>query len=892
MAQWSDYKGLIVPESVSMAKRLEEAQREQQSRTARGKFFSSSGYTQGSTGTGYTKPADTLPFDFLRQARDKSLIDKIIINARIIQMKHIAKRVIVPGKQIGFRVVHENYADPNFKPSAEVLNRCKEMERIIDNVNTDIHPAGFRDFAAIAVDQELTYDRKCFPYDTMLETDQGPMWIGKIVQQRLPIRIRSIDLETGKEVWGQVVDWQIIRGVKEWIRLKYDGGGRYHSLVVTPDHEIWTEKGMVPAEQLSAGDTVFISGARASTEQHQLILGSILGDGFFNVRKGALPKFGVGHCVKQREYLNWKYASLSNFNPGSIYEKRTKAYTNGSYHDSIEFRTSGSSFWHSYLDRCYNKDRKREISWNWLSELTELGLAIWMMDDGSIQASNGNKGGSPNFSLTVYANDLEINTIKRYFDEKWGLQPRFDGKRQSKTNSEYRVWAINFRVNETSKILDIVSKYLSIVPNGKNYSKKWIAANFLSVGDDGLIPVQLKSATRYEATAKKRTSYDVTVDPTHTIIAHRLVTSNCMVVTRDRTGRPIRYHLVDGTTIRPMLLVLHSYMHDKKIPDQGRAIESYYSATGIDLSTAAYVQIINGMPVAAWTQEEMSVDITNPSVEIDKWAYGAGSLLEQSIAATVTWLNATAYNDGLFNQDSPESLLLLYGDVDPIGLGAFQRQVLDQTGSGDYQKIPVITADADFKAELIKIRELPKDIQFPELMRMNIMLKTAAYRAHPSLVNFSIDKGSGGGMNLGSHSEDEIVKKAHEEGFISICHSQAAWLTKTIIKPRYEDLVMIYEVDTEDESRRIEVLNKQTEVSMTFNENRRAQGLEGDLEFGDIPNNANYIQAMQMQIQVKANNAVAVEGSKEDIKDPQKEPEQVKKSLSKNEKILIIEITE
>lgn len=483
MPQWAMQNGLIVPERVTLAKRLQEAQKEQ---AARGRFFSSYAYAQSSSTYGYTKPADTLPFEWLREARDKSVIDKIIINARVMQMKHVAKRVIVPGKQVGFRVVHENYADPNFKPTDDVIRRCKEMEQIIDNVNRDIHPAGFRDFAAVAVDQELTFDRKA------------------------------------------------------------------------------------------------------------------------------------------------------------------------------------------------------------------------------------------------------------------------------------------------------------------------------------------------------------------------------MVITRDRTGKPILYHLVDGTTIRPKLEVLTQYMQDKKIHSQDQAMYHFYRETGLDLTNAAYVQVIDGMPVAAWTKDEMSVDITNPSVEINRWAYGAGSLLEKSIALTVTWLNAWAYNDGLFNQDSPESLLFLYGDYDPVGLSAFQRQVLDQSGSGDYQKIPIIPADQDFKAELVKIRELPKDIQFAEMMRIIIQLKTAAYRAHPSIVNFSIDKGAGNGLTIGNNSEEEIVKHSQEEGFQSICHSLAGWLTRTIIKPRYDDLVMIFETDLEDEARRIELINKQTETCMTFNEARRAQGLVGDLQFGDVPNNANYLRAMELMMQMQA----------------------------------------
>jgi hypothetical protein len=501
---WSNLNGVLLPQSYTLQKRVEQ---EEKAKTQRGKFFSSYAWTQNNTGLGFNKPTNTVSFEVLRGYAERSLIDKIIVNARVLQMKHVAKRVTVPGKQIGYRVVHENYADPNFKPDKGTINRCKEMEKIIENVNAEIHPGGFRDFASIAVDQELTIDRKA------------------------------------------------------------------------------------------------------------------------------------------------------------------------------------------------------------------------------------------------------------------------------------------------------------------------------------------------------------------------------MVVTKDRGGSPIRYHLVDGATVRPVLEIVFDVMEKQKLNTKVQAMESVYKTYGVDLTNAAYVQVIDGHIVASWTKDEMFIDIANPSVEVNKWAYGKGSMLEQSLAGTVTWLNAWGYNDGLFTQDSPESLLFLYGDYDPVGLEAFKRQILDQTGSGDYQKIPVIPADENFKAELVKIRELPKDLQFAEFLRMIIQIKTAAYRAHPSIVNMSIDKGgSGGGISIGGNNEDEIVKNAHEEGFETLAENLCIWITRTIIKPRYDDLVMVMDLDTEDEMKRIEVLNAQLGGGLTFNEWRRSQSLEGDLEFGDVPGSQVYIAAMQ-----------AIQGQKQQEEQAKQQEESAKNSPTPND---------
>ena len=340
---------------------------------------------------------------------------------------------------------------------------------------------------------------------------------------------------------------------------------------------------------------------------------------------------------------------------------------------------------------------------------------------------------------------------------------------------------------------------------------------------------------------------------------------NCMVITRDRQGLPMRYHLVDPTTVEPVIEVLMDYSR-KYNRTRDQAYTDIYRESKLDLTDSAYVQVVDGCPVAKWTRDEMAVNITNTSVMMNRWAYGSGSCLEQSLGATQTWLNAWAYNNGLFNQDSPESILLLFGDVDPMGLGAFQRQILDQSGSGDYQKVPVVQADVNDKAQLVKIREIPKDIMFPDLLRMIVQLKAAAYRAHPSIINFSVDKG-GGGMTLGNSSEDTLMQEAKEEGFSSICGALAAFITRNIIRPRYDDLVMVFDVDLDDETDRLKRLEIQSKLGLTYNEARAAMALKGDLDPdadpGDMPINPAYVNALQAKAKMKADADQAEEAKKQ-----------------------------
>jgi len=123
MTAWASSNGLIVPERLSLAKRLEAA-----NKVNKGKFFSNYTMMSGMAGLGHEKPGMTLNFETLKKMRRESIIDSVIINARVTQTMQMAKRVIVPGKQTGYRVVHEKSGEPNLKPYKNNHTRVKEVE--------------------------------------------------------------------------------------------------------------------------------------------------------------------------------------------------------------------------------------------------------------------------------------------------------------------------------------------------------------------------------------------------------------------------------------------------------------------------------------------------------------------------------------------------------------------------------------------------------------------------------------------------------------------------------------------------------------------------------------------------------------------------------------------
>lgn len=375
-----------------------------------------------------------------------------------------------------------------------------------------------------------------------------------------------------------------------------------------------------------------------------------------------------------------------------------------------------------------------------------------------------------------------------------------------------------------------------------------------------------------------------------------IIDRKAMVIFRDRAGRPAGYHLVAGDTIKPRVAVLFPWLekHFDEYKKDGankltfedirynpyatveamdwaakRASEDkIFNPAGVDLTQAAYVQEIDGKLVAGWTEKEMSVNITNPSIVINKLPYGGGSLFQRSLDVTAAWVNGWQYNQELFRTNYPESLLLLFGDYDPNGLEAFKREMYGEAGQASWQRLAIIPADPDFKAEVQKLRDTPRDMLFSELLRFIILLKTAAFRMNPTTINFSLDRGNG--SYLFEASQGDIISLAQEEGFHSILQNMADWLTRVLVKPRYPDLrIKWLGLQKEDEKQKVELIQKRATTWMTIDEARAAENLD------PLPDGAGKLPANPVVLQI-AQMGAAVQPAQQE--EEQEDKQEVKKS--------------
>lgn len=111
--------------------------------------------------------------------------------------------------------------------------------------------------------------------------------------------------------------------------------------------------------------------------RHQMLLGSILGDGYFQVAKGKYYKYRETHCIEQLEYARWKYLMLLSWtNNTKIVPKGDKA---------VELYTSSH---YGNMIKPYCEMSKDEA----IEQLNIYGLLFYLLDNGwySQHSKDGN----------------------------------------------------------------------------------------------------------------------------------------------------------------------------------------------------------------------------------------------------------------------------------------------------------------------------------------------------------------------------------------------------------------------------------------------------------------------------------------------------------------------
>lgn len=148
-----------------------------------------------------------------------------------------------------------------------------------------------------------------------------------------------------------------------------------------------------------------------------------LGDSYLTpAHKRPNVRMNYTHCPKQMAYGYWKKAVIEQLTPKPVrVYNRVAKLNNGKSYEQISFESVSHPLFKRIRKLAY-LNRKKTITERLLAYLTPLGLAIWYMDDGSINITkrDGKLRGRQIFLHTA-CSEAEADTVRNYFLCTWGI---------------------------------------------------------------------------------------------------------------------------------------------------------------------------------------------------------------------------------------------------------------------------------------------------------------------------------------------------------------------------------------------------------------------------------------------------------------------------------------
>lgn len=193
--------------------------------------------------------------------------------------------------------------------------------------------------------------------------------------------------------------------------------------------------------------------------QQEIVFGTLLGDGYLRPTNGNAENHSYAlslcHGEKQLEYLKWKFEEFAYFVTTKTFAVNRRSFRGNA--PTYAFSTVSHPFLSEAHRICYGAAGKKDISEEWIHKLTPLALAVWYMDDGSLNKRYHTIVLCTN-SFSPQGQLLLMNYLKEQYEIDSVLEPRRNGQT-----------VIRINASQSRKFMDIISPH---VPECMNY-KLW-----------------------------------------------------------------------------------------------------------------------------------------------------------------------------------------------------------------------------------------------------------------------------------------------------------------------------------------------------------------------------------------------------------------------------------
>jgi hypothetical protein len=217
-----------------------------------------------------------------------------------------------------------------------------------------------------------------------VETIDGPLRIARLCEKRLGLQARTFDEGRGEWVYRPITSWQVARArVDDLLTVELVDKTCLYATRDLP--AVLPDGRRRPLGELAPGDHLATWGLIPTGHQWDFMYGSLLGDA-----SSTAVGFTCEHSIKQVEYVAWKQSVLSGLGAVTFDRKQRKVLPAiaGKLIHSAPSRIVRVGHRHVYEElrrACYGgPDEQKHVTEAWLARVGGLGVAAWVLDDGSI----------------------------------------------------------------------------------------------------------------------------------------------------------------------------------------------------------------------------------------------------------------------------------------------------------------------------------------------------------------------------------------------------------------------------------------------------------------------------------------------------------------------------
>ena len=181
-------------------------------------------------------------------------------------------------------------------------------------------------------------------------------------------------------------------------------------------------------------------------KQTDVLIGTILGDGFLQKTGTKNARLRLEHSDKQKDYLLWKGTQMSRLFQGKptflsrVHPKSSETYSYARWQSNA---SPELGVWQRY----FYKDGKKTIPADIGKYLTPLALAVWYMDDGYLSEDKSS------FIYLGKVSQSEADVLRDAISKNFAISAKVYDKKN-------KGFALYFPVEETRKLHTLLRSFM------------------------------------------------------------------------------------------------------------------------------------------------------------------------------------------------------------------------------------------------------------------------------------------------------------------------------------------------------------------------------------------------------------------------------------------------